>query len=93
MKQIDRLIDQIGLWQALGRATWRAFKGQRYRPEIVAFRPGLHHAWRDGDVDDLELTTRSTALFAHAKFGDDVAWRRSLVQRVGDPTCESEAAE
>jgi RNA-directed DNA polymerase len=36
----------------------------------------IERAWEEGAIGDIELQSRVASLFAHARFGDDVAWRR-----------------
>ena len=36
----------------------------------------LERSWHAGNCDELELQARGTALFARARWADDVAWRR-----------------
>jgi RNA-directed DNA polymerase len=46
----------------------------------------LERGWERGTVDDAGLQARSEALFAHARSGDDLAWRRMVSQfsRLGE---------
>jgi RNA-directed DNA polymerase len=39
----------------------------------------LERDWERGRVGERELQARGEALLAHARFGDDVAWRRTVV--------------
>ena len=36
--------------------------------------------WRDGTIDEATLEARTTALFAHARHADDLAWRRTVLE-------------
>ena len=38
----------------------------------------LERGWEDGEIGELELQSRSESLFAHARVGDDFAWRRMV---------------
>lgn len=40
----------------------------------------LERGWERGGVEDAALQARSEALFAHAKAGDDLAWRRMVAR-------------
>ena len=46
----------------------------------------LERGWERGAVSELELQRRGEALFAHARFADDVAWRRGVLKfsRLGE---------
>lgn len=46
----------------------------------------IERAWLVGSMDERELQARSEALFAHACWADDVAWRRTAVgfSRLGE---------
>jgi hypothetical protein len=38
----------------------------------------LERGWEDGEIGELELQSRSESLFAHARVGDDLGWRRMV---------------
>jgi hypothetical protein len=46
----------------------------------------LERGWEQGEVGDSELQYRSEALFAHARVGDDLGWRRMVAasSRLGE---------
>lgn len=39
----------------------------------------LQRRWKSGEVSDKELQSKGDALFAHARWGDDAAWRRAAL--------------
>ena len=47
---------------------------------------GLEREWENSGVNELELQARAEALFAHARFGDDLGWRRMVAgfSRIGE---------
>jgi len=50
----------------------------------------LASGWRAQRIGEAEFQNRATSLFAHAAFGDDLAWRRTVL---GFTRCESNAGE
>jgi hypothetical protein len=46
----------------------------------------LEREWENARVGDAELQARAEALFAHARFGDDLGWRRMVTcfSRIGE---------
>ena len=46
----------------------------------------LERRWKAGAVNDAGLQARAAALFAHARFGDDLAWRQTVCRfsRIGE---------
>jgi retron-type reverse transcriptase len=53
----------------------------------------LERAWQNEEISEQELQARGTSLFAHALWGDDVAWRRVVVSRGRYESTEGETLE
>ena len=51
------------------------------RQRLIRRLKTLEHEWETSDITERELQARGEALFAHARFGDDLAWRQMVCRR------------
>lgn len=57
--------------------------GRQGRQRLRRNLRGLEEAWREGTISESERQARATSLFAHARCGNDLAWRRMAIERSG----------